>query len=76
MLVGARGIKALIAIILVLAFLLALFLIALQIFLIILPIVLLLALLGGLWRLLSKKRKETVKAMPAQHIDVKYKVKE
>lgn len=78
---GARGIKALIVIILIVAFLLALFLIALQLFLIILPIVLVLALLGYLWRLLSegkqgKEKQETAPARPVKHIDVKYTVKE
>ncbi len=81
MIVGARGFKALGIIIVILAFLLILFLIALQIFLIILPIVLLLALVGGLWRLLSKgkerkEKKETAPAKQVKPIDVKYKVKE
>ena len=82
MIVGAKGLKAVGIIIIILAFFLVLFVIALQIFLIILPIVFVLALGGYLWRLFSKnkkgtiKEKETNKAQPAKHIDVKYKVKE
>ncbi len=67
------GIKALIIIVLIVAFLIALLVIAVKVFLFLLPVILVVLLLYYLFKILNKGKKSKVR--PKRYVDVEYEVK-